>query len=65
MRRVLQGLGTLLLVLPPLVGVALGMIPFDWQITTDFYVVERFPSPDLWMLLGGLLLLAGLLWRRP
>ncbi|MBB5234399.1 hypothetical protein [Deinococcus budaensis] len=59
------GLGALLLVLPPLAGIALGMIPFDGQITTDFYVVERFPSPVLWMVLGSLLVLLGLRWKRP
>lgn len=64
MRRALLGLGALL-ALPPLAGSALGMIPFDWQITTDFYVVKHLPSPIFWMLLGGLLLLAGLRWKRP
>lgn len=57
-------LGALLLVLPPLVGIVLGMIPFDGQVTSSFYVVRLFPPPAVWMLLGGVLVLLGLRWRK-
>ena len=64
MRRALLVLGTLLLVLPPLVGLVLGLVPFDWQVMTSFSVLRFFPLPGVWMLLGGVLVLLGLRWRR-
>ncbi|MCP2014213.1 hypothetical protein L1280_001350 [Deinococcus sp. HSC-46F16] len=64
MRRVLTVLGLVLLVLPPLAGWVVGMIPFDFQVTTGSPLVTSLLSPAPWMLLGGVLLLLGLRWRR-
>lgn len=61
MRRTLTLAGVLLLGLPPSLALALRLVPFD------FVVVSPVPLPGAatLMLSGGVLLLAGLLWKRP
>ena len=64
MRRGLITLGALLLVFQPIVGLALGFIPFDPRITRSFYVLNLGLITDLFMLAGVSLLVVGLLRRR-
>lgn len=43
MRRRLVTLGTLLLLLPPVVVLALAFIPFDVKVTRSFYILTPGP----------------------
>ena len=61
-RRLVSG-GLALLALPLLVGAAAGLVPFDFQVTTDLYVI-RFPPAEAFVLLGSALALLGVLRRN-